>query len=199
MAASPVATPTILCRSPDGRDCRRSQAKQIIAGQGVRFPVGPNPLRLNSPCHLFVKPGFLAVCFAPHQYLLGAAFLPPVCIRWQLRPKDASPAVYGRWSYGPTRPPCSFQSSRLVAHGRNRPMATAAGTGSCRCPPVVPVAGAVVFPVGGQRGAERVTWIAITSHRLLQAPADRPGGSWRQPVARPPASGVAACLGSLRR
>jgi hypothetical protein len=43
---------------------------------------------LNSPCYLFAKPGVSAVCIAPHQYLSGAAFSPPVCICRPLRPND---------------------------------------------------------------------------------------------------------------
>src|SRR5215472_8779787 len=61
-------------------------------GEGRRFSVGQNPLRLNSPCLPFVKPGVLAVCLAPHQYLSGAALSPPACIYRQLRPNDASSA-----------------------------------------------------------------------------------------------------------
>ena len=39
---------------------------------GATFPVGRNPLRLDSPCGLSAKPGILVVCLAPHPYLSGA-------------------------------------------------------------------------------------------------------------------------------
>src|SRR5262245_56546740 len=67
---------------------------QVIAGRGHRFP-WVDPLRWDSPCYLFVKPGFWAACIAPHPYLSGAAVSPPASIRRQLRPKDASPACTG--------------------------------------------------------------------------------------------------------
>src|SRR4051794_27041359 len=58
-------------------------------GTGVDFPVGRNPLRLDSPCDLSVKPRFLAAWVGPHGYLSGAALSPPALIRRQLRPKDS--------------------------------------------------------------------------------------------------------------
>src|SRR5262245_65681092 len=67
---------------------------QVIAGRGQRFP-WVDPLRWDSPCYLFVKPGFLAACIAPHPYVSGAAVSPPASIRRQLRPKDAPPACTG--------------------------------------------------------------------------------------------------------
>lgn len=39
---------------------------------GVKFPVGRNPLRLDSPYDLSAKRGLLAACLAPHRYLSGA-------------------------------------------------------------------------------------------------------------------------------
>ena len=40
------------------------------------FPGGCHPLRVDSPSCVFVKPGVLAACLAPHQYLSGAALSP---------------------------------------------------------------------------------------------------------------------------
>jgi hypothetical protein len=39
---------------------------------GGPFPVGQNPLRVNSPYGPSAKPGVLAACLAPHRYLSGA-------------------------------------------------------------------------------------------------------------------------------
>ena len=41
---------------------------------GVTFPVGLNPLRLDSPCDLLVKPGLLATCRSPHRAFQGQLF-----------------------------------------------------------------------------------------------------------------------------
>src|SRR5262245_28432126 len=85
---------------------------QVIAGRGQRFP-WVDPLRWDSPCYRFVKPGFWAACIAPHPYLSGAAISPPASIRRQLRPKDAPPACTGG---GATEGP--FAHSFRVLSGR---------------------------------------------------------------------------------
>jgi hypothetical protein len=41
---------------------------------GAKFPVGRNPLRLDSPYDLSAKRGLLAACLAPHRYLSGACY-----------------------------------------------------------------------------------------------------------------------------
>ena len=74
-------------------------------GTGVPFPVGLNPLRLNSPCDSSAKPRILAACVAPHGYLSGAAVSPRVCIRPQLRPNDSPPACTGGGGTGGVLPP----------------------------------------------------------------------------------------------
>src|SRR5215218_6461651 len=84
-------------------------------GTGVRFPVGLNSLRLNSPCYLSVKPGILAACIAPHQYLSGAAVSPPVCLHRTLRPKGSMPASYRHGDFP------SIPSLRFVAHSASFP------------------------------------------------------------------------------
>jgi hypothetical protein len=54
---------------PFGRGC-------CPIGQGIetggKFPVGQNPLRLDSPYDFSAKPGLLAACLMPHRYLSGA-------------------------------------------------------------------------------------------------------------------------------
>jgi hypothetical protein len=67
---------------------------KILRDRGL-FPVGLNSLCLNSPCNLLVKPGILAACITPHQYLSGAAFSPPACIHRTLRSNDSPPAHTG--------------------------------------------------------------------------------------------------------
>ena len=48
----------------------------VPSGQGIEtggpFPVGQNPLRLNSPYDPSAKPRVLVACLAPHEYLSGA-------------------------------------------------------------------------------------------------------------------------------
>jgi hypothetical protein len=65
--------------------------KQNVCVTGSKFTEGLIRF-VFSPCSFFTKPGVLAVCFAPHQYLSGPAISPSVCIRRQLRPKSASAA-----------------------------------------------------------------------------------------------------------
>jgi hypothetical protein len=43
-------------------------------GTGVTFPVGPNPLQVDSPCNLSVKPRLLAACVGPHGTFQGQLF-----------------------------------------------------------------------------------------------------------------------------
>src|SRR2546426_5017006 len=82
MTSGPFAVPC--SRGP----LPREYAEYYVTGG--HFPVGQNPLCLNSPCYLSVKPGILAVCIAPHQYLSGPAISPQVCICLTLRPIDSS-------------------------------------------------------------------------------------------------------------
>jgi hypothetical protein len=72
------------------------------------------PASFDSPCYLFVKPGLLAVCVMPHQYLSGPAVSPPTSICRQLRPKDTPIACT---TDGVSSQSCSpIPILRLVAH-----------------------------------------------------------------------------------
>jgi hypothetical protein len=53
---------------------------------GASFPVGRNPLRVNSPYDLSAKPGLLVVCLAPHPYLSGACCSQEPSVRSCLAP-----------------------------------------------------------------------------------------------------------------
>jgi len=85
-------------------------------GTGVDFPVGRNPLRLDSLCDLSVKPRFLAAWVGPHGYLSGAAISPPVFIRRQLRPKDSLLSDKRGGGTGSPRAVPSFLNHAYVTH-----------------------------------------------------------------------------------
>ena len=82
---------------------------------GDTFPVGLNSLRLSSPCYLLVKPGILAACIAPHQYLSGAAISPPVCIHRTLRPNDSSSTCIGNGIFHPFHHHASWRTSNITS------------------------------------------------------------------------------------
>jgi hypothetical protein len=66
--------PSVLCRFLDSPH----PPKRTCEVPGIRpFPCW-SPL--NTPCYLIVKPGVLAACVAPHQYLSGPAVSPPASI-----------------------------------------------------------------------------------------------------------------------
>src|SRR5438067_10994681 len=84
-------------------------------GTGGCFPVGLNSLRLTSPCYFLVKPGILAACIAPHQYLSGAAISPPVCIHRTLRPNDSSSTCIGNGIFHPFHHHASWRTSNITS------------------------------------------------------------------------------------
>jgi hypothetical protein len=84
-------------------------------GTGGFFPVGLNSLRLNLPCYFSVKPGVLAACISPHQYLLGPAISPLLCIQQALRPKDSSPTCIGDGILHPFHQHASWRTRPLIS------------------------------------------------------------------------------------
>jgi len=84
-------------------------------GTGGCFPVGLNSLRLTSPCYFLVKPGILAACIAPHQYLSGTAISPPVCIHRTLRPNDSSSTCIGNGIFHPFHHHASWRTSNITS------------------------------------------------------------------------------------
>jgi hypothetical protein len=65
---------------------------------------------VDSPCGPSAKPGILAACIAPHQYLSGAALSPPGCLHRTLRPNGSVPAADKHEAFP------SLPSLRFVAH-----------------------------------------------------------------------------------
>jgi hypothetical protein len=82
---------------------------------GGAFPVGENPLRVNSPGDLSAKPGFLAVCIAPHRYLSGPALSPQECILLTRRPKGSSPAWTVEGTFHPFHRRASWRTNQTLS------------------------------------------------------------------------------------
>src|SRR5262245_30061871 len=109
--------PVPTAKSPDFLRRERLHPSRLgQPGTGVDFPVGRNPLRLDSPCDLSVKPRLLAAWVGPHGYISGAALSPPALIHRQLRPKDLLlPDKGGRGTGSPRAVP-SFLNHAYVTH-----------------------------------------------------------------------------------
>jgi hypothetical protein len=63
---------------------------------GAKFPVGRNPLCLDSPYDLSAKRGLLAACLAPHRYLSGACCSQIPSVRSCLAPTAHGVPVHPR-------------------------------------------------------------------------------------------------------
>jgi hypothetical protein len=94
-------------------------AEYYVAGGA--FPAGAHPLRVNSPCDLSAKPGFLAVCIAPHRYRSGPAVSPQECILLTRRPKGSWPAWTGDGTFHPFHRRASWRTNQTLSSRVARP------------------------------------------------------------------------------